>query len=245
MAVRESHQTRQEEIDELKMTILEHVEELRKRIIRIVIYVAIGTAIGFVFAGQVFKFLYYPAPEGFKPIAIEMTESFFTYFRVAVMTGVGIAMPGIVWEMIGFVAPALTREEKRYALYLMPGVAVCFAAGVLFGYFVTLPFAIKYLLNFGSDIALTTPTISNYVGLVTTVLFWMGVVFELPVILYFLAKIGLVNHQKLAGFRKYFIVLAFVISAIVTPTPDPLNQTFMALPLILLFEVGVQLAKLA
>lgn len=241
MAVR----TSQQEAEELKMTIMEHLEEMRKRLIRMVIYLAIGTAIGLYVAGFVFKFLYYPAPEGFKPIAIEMTENFFTYFRVAVMTGAGIAMPLLVWEIVGFVAPALTDQEKRYALFLMPGVAVCFAAGVVFGYFVTLPFAIKYLLSFGPDFAMTTPTISNYVGLVTTILFWMGVVFELPVVLYFLAKVGVVNHQKLAGFRKYFFILAFVTSAIVTPTPDPLNQTLMAVPLIILWEVGVQLSKLA
>jgi sec-independent protein translocase protein TatC len=237
--------TSQQETEELKMTIMEHLQEMRRRLIRIIIYLAIGTAIGLYVAGYVYQFLYNPAPPGFKPIAIEMTENFFTYFRVAVMTGAGIAMPFMIWEVIGFVAPALTPEEKRYALFLLPGITVCFVAGVLFGYFVTLPFAVKYLLNFGGDFASVTPTVSNYIGLVTMVLFWMGCVFELPIILYFLAKIGLVNHKKLAGFRKYFFVIAFVIAAIVTPTPDPLNQTLMALPLVILWEVGVQLAKLA
>jgi sec-independent protein translocase protein TatC len=246
MAASTSRQRSQQEAEEMRMTILEHLEELRVRLVRIFIYLALGTTVAFFFGNYIFAFLYQPAGgASFKPIAIEMTESFFTYFKVCLMTGVGISMPLLVWELIGYIAPGLTKEEKRYALLLMPGILVCFVAGVSFGYFVTLPFAIKYLLGFNIDVVNITPTLSNYIGFVTTILFWMGLVFELPVILYFLSKIGIVNHKQLAGFRKYFVVIAFVVAAVVTPTPDPLNQILFAAPLMILWEVGVQLSRLA
>lgn len=234
-----------DEIQDEEMTILEHLEELRSRLIKMAAAVAVATVIALIFTPRVLLILKAAGPADMRLTFIDVTEMFVTYFKVALFLGIGLGMPVIVYQVIRFVAPALTRREKRLLLSILPFVTLFFFVGALFGYFVTLPFALRYLLGLFPDVAEADIRISNYVGFVTTILFWMGISFELPVVVYALAKVRVVTPQRLVSFRKYAILLFFVIAAIITPTPDPLNQTLVAVPLIVLYEVGIIMARIA
>ncbi len=227
-----------------KLTILEHLEELRKRIIYCVVALVIALIPCVVFANWIFQILLIPAPPEFRPVYTEMTEMLFTYFKVALLGGASLAVPVFIYQAVRFVVPALMPNEKRYLYLLVPGALVFFLMGLAFSYFVLLPFAVKYLLTF-SGIADPMIKIGNYISFVTSLLFWIGAAFETPLVMFFLAKIGIINHQKLGRFRKYAILAAFVIAAVITPTPDPMTQTLVAGPLYLLFEIGVLLTRLA
>jgi sec-independent protein translocase protein TatC len=237
----------EEEFGGPELTIVEHLIEFRQRLTKCALALALGTVIGLIFYQQVFDFLKHPAPLDYRDkfIVIEMTEMFTTYFKVAIMTGAAIAMPIFVYQVFGFVGPGLTRKERRLVLTMLPLVSVFFAFGVAFGYLVVLPFATNYLLNFGKDIANPQIRLGNYIGFVTTVLFWLGLAFETPLIIYILAKVHLVTVQRLARYRKYAILVVFIIAAAITPTPDPFNQTLVAIPLYLLYELGILFARLA
>nr|MCS5661419.1 twin-arginine translocase subunit TatC [Dehalococcoidia bacterium] len=149
----------------------------------------------------------------------------------------------LLWQMVMFVAPGLNPTEKRYLYSLMPITILVFLAGSAFGYFMLFPPAVKFLLTFGSNVATPMIRIGNYVNLMLSLLFWMGIVFELPIILFFLSRIGVVSPEFLARNRRWAIVIAFVLGAIITPTLDPINQAFVAGPIIVLYEVGVLLSK--
>ena len=185
----------------------------------------------------------YPA-RGTQFIAIEMTEMIGVIFRVCLISGVIVAIPYLTYEFIMFVAPALTPKEKRYVLIVIPWIALMFAGGVVFGYFVLLPPAMKFLLNFGGDIAVIQPRIGNYINVVTRLLLAIGLVFEMPVVSTFLARLGIVSGKWLASKRKWAIIVAFIVAAIITPTFDPVNQTLVAVPLIVLYELSIWLAYL-
>ena len=161
------------------------------------------------------------------------------------MTGVVVALPILLAQVVLFVAPGLTPREKRYLYGFLPGVLLSFAAGAAFGYYVLIPPAINFLVNFGGDIAEPTIRVGNYVNLVVMLLFWMGVVFETPVIMFLLAKLRVVSSSGFAKWRRHWIVVAFVLGALITPTFDPINQTLVAGPLIVLYEAGIWLSKLA
>jgi sec-independent protein translocase protein TatC len=143
------------------------------------------------------------------------------------------------------VTPALSENEKKYLYIAVPGVTLSFAIGVAFCYFLMLPFAIAFLGGFQTDIFSPLWSAERYLDFVTTFLFWVGITFELPIVMYFLSKMGVVSPQRLSSFRKYAFVMAFVIGAIITPTPDPINQTIVSLPIYFLFEIGVLLARFA
>jgi sec-independent protein translocase protein TatC len=143
-----------------------------------------------------------------------------------------------------FVAPALKPKEKRYVYLILPWIALMFAGGVVFGYFILIPPAIKILTSLGNEYATPMIKIGNYVSVVTRLLLTIGLVFELPVVSTFLARLGVVSYKWLAGKRKWAIILAFILAAIITPTFDPINQTLVAVPLILLYELSIWLARL-
>jgi sec-independent protein translocase protein TatC len=231
-----------EEFDGKKLTIIEHLEELRQRLIRAIIALLVATALSFVFTGYLLELLLIPSG-GIEPVFIKPTEMFITYFKVALIGGMALAMPIIAFEVIKFVVPGLKPNEKRYLFFVIPGMTFLFVLGVTFGYLVLLPFALKYLLTFGGDIATAFISIGEYVSFVVTLLIWMGVAFELPMFVVFLAKLRVVNHKQLRGYWKYALVGSFVIAAIITPTPDPFNQTLVALPIYLLYEVGVLFSR--
>lgn len=227
-----------------KLTILGHIDELRSRLTKCVIAVVITTILSFVFAKQIFHILILPAGN-IKLIYIDMTEMIGTYMKVCLVSGIILAMPYLIYHFIMFVSPALKPKEKRYVLLGMPWIASMFAGGVAFGYFVLLPPAMRFLMSFGSDIATPQIKIGSYVSLITRLLLAIGLVFELPVVTTFLARLGVVTSKWLAEKRKLAIIGAFVLAAIITPTVDPVNQSLVAGPLIVLYEVSIWLAMLA
>jgi sec-independent protein translocase protein TatC len=228
---------------EKRLSILGHLSELRTRLIRSVIAVVITTILAFIFWRQIFDILVYPAG-GTYFIYTELTEMIGTIMRVCLISGVILAVPYLTYEFIMFVAPALTPKEKRYVYLILPWIALMFAGGVVFGYFILIPPAIRFLTTFGSDIATPQIKIGNYVSVVTRLLLAIGLVFEMPVVSTFLARLGIVSSQWLASKRKIAIILAFVLAAIITPTFDPINQSLVAVPLVLLYELSIWLARL-
>ncbi|MFH1169850.1 MAG: twin-arginine translocase subunit TatC [Chloroflexota bacterium] len=228
---------------ETKLTVLGHLGELRRRLIWSVIALAITSAISFVFAQQIFDILIRPAGD-IHLIYTEMTEMLGTYMKVCLASGLLLAMPFISFRAIMFVAPALTRREKKYIYLIIPWVTLMFLVGVGFGYFVLVPPAVRFLVTFGSDIATPQIKIGNYISIITRLLLAIGLVFELPVVTTFLARIGIIKPGWLASKRRMAIILAFIVAAIITPTFDPINQSLVAIPLIILYEMSIWLAKL-
>lgn len=231
------------------ISIGEHLLELRRRMTVSAIFIAVATGVSFVFHQQILKFLMVPAqgfagiPEG-QPIYTELTEFLGIAMKVSLLSGLAISTPFILFQLVMFVAPGLSPGERRYLYTLLPVSMLSFALGAAFGYRILFPPAVKFLLSFGNDIATPYIRIGNYANLMISLLFWMGVVFETPVVLFFLSRIGIVSHEFLKRQRRYAVVVAFVLGAIITPTFDPINQTFVALPIVVLYEAGVWLAKL-
>jgi sec-independent protein translocase protein TatC len=234
-----------------EMTMLEHLEELRSRLVASVISVVVGILVAIVpipgfdsIAHFVVKLLSDRAPGG-KLLALGPGEAFFTYLQVSLLIGVAIAMPVIIYQLLAFVTPALYETERKYLFIAVPGVTLSFAVGMLFCYWLMLPFAIAFLGGFEPDIFSQQWAAERYLDFVTTFLFWVGVTFELPIVMYFLTKLGVVSAKRLSSFRKYAFVLSFVVGAIITPTPDPVNQTIVSMPIYFLFELGILLARFA
>lgn len=226
------------------LTLLEHLRELRERLVKAAIALAVTTLFSLVFARQVLQLLIAPTGEH-QPVALHPTESIISYFKVAFIVGIVLAMPVIIYQVVRFVMPGLTRQENRYLYIMVPGATISFAVGVAFAGLVMLPFSIRYLQGFQSDLIKPTYSIGRYVSFVTAVLLWVGLSFETPLIIFFLAKMGVIDVGLLTRSRKYAVLIVAVLAAIITPTPDPFNMLLVMAPLILLYEVGVLLARLA
>ena len=222
---------------------MEHLKELRNRILYSAISIAVGLVVGMIFGNQIMYILKLPAGD-INLVALTLIENVSAYFKVSLTAGVILAMPLLVYQLFAFVAPGLTPKEKRIIFSVLPAIVFMFLAGVTFAYFVALPPALNFLYNFNSGVATPMISISNYIGFVTRLLLVIGLVFETPLIIMLLAKMGIVSPQWLGARRKWWIVLAFIIAAIATPTPDPVNQCIVAIPLILLLELGILLARI-
>ena len=247
-----------------KLSLLGHIDELRKRLIRSVIAVTVTTALSFFLAKQIFDILTFQSPlvrpvfdyltnklHLFPPpslnlIAIELTEIIGTYMKVCLISGIILAMPYIIYEVAMFISPALTKQERKRFIYTaLPWVGLMFVIGVLFTYFILLPPATRFLVTFGSDIATPQIRIGNYVSTITRLLLAVGLVFEMPVVATVLARFGIIQPKWLASKRKWAVIIAFILGAIITPTLDPVNQILVTLPLIVLYEMSIWLTRLA
>ncbi len=232
------------------MTFVEHLEELRRRLIVCLTAIVLGTIVGMIFADRIMLLLLELASRvpGVTIQALEVQEKFTTTLRLGLTVGLALAMPVIVYELWRFLRPGLLSNERRYVLIGLPLVTLFFIGGVLFSYFVALPAALNFLLNFGSDmsnVVRTQPQLDPYLGFISTLLFWSGVSFELPIFLFFLAKIGIVNWRMLSRWRKYAFLVIAIVAAVITPTSDPVNMMIIAIPLYALYELGILLARLA
>jgi len=205
--------------------------------------VLITTIIAFFFAKDIILALEQPAHLG-KPLQIiSPTEGFTTYMRVALFSGIALAMPVILYEIYAYIDPALRPGERRFILLMGPFVLGLFIGGMAFCYFLLLPQAINFLFNFGSEVFEASPRASDYISFVTTFILGVGLVAEMPVIIFALTRIGIVSRSWLAKRRGYVLILCFFVGAVITPTPDPFNQTLVSVPMYLLFEVGLLLSR--
>ena len=228
-----------------------HLEELRRRLAIAALTTVATTVVAFIFYKEIVRLLIRPA-EGLGAatggesglVFVEVTEMLSVTLKVSLVAGLVLAFPVILYQVVMFVAPALSSREKRYLLTFMPGVVLAFVAGVAFGYFVLIPPAINFLLSWGSDLATPMIRIGNYVNVMVMLLFWMGVVFETPWVMLILAKLGIVSWRGFARWRRHWVVVAFILGALITPTFDPMNQALVAVPLIVLYEVGIWMSRL-
>jgi len=226
------------------MPLIEHLKELRNRLLRAVVALFVTTLISFAVAKQVLIILIRPMGD-ILPQALKPTDSIGNYMKVSLICGVTLAMPFIVYQFGRFLAPGLTKKESRFLIFLVPGATLCFVVGVAFAYFVMLPTAIPFLQGFMSDIIEQRWAIGDYLSFITSLLLWIGIAFEEPLFVFFLAKLGILNAKTLAKNRKYAIVVEAILAAVVTPTVDPLNMMLVMLPLMVLYEIGVLLARFA
>ncbi|SFM61349.1 twin-arginine translocase subunit TatC [Thermodesulforhabdus norvegica] len=226
---------------------LDHLEELRRRIIVCIAAVLVGTVISFGFKEKIFRILVRPLVEalpqssGHTLIYTAPHEAFVTYLKVAVLAGVGLASPVIIFEFWRFVAPGLYEHEKRYLFPIVAASVIFFLGGSLFGYFVVFPFGFKFFTSFATDFI--TPMISTkeFLSFAVRLLLVFGLVFELPLIVFFLARLGLITDRFLKRQRKYAILVIFIVAAVLTP-PDVFTQLLMAGPLLVLYEISVWIA---
>jgi sec-independent protein translocase protein TatC len=225
-----------------ELSLVQHLKEFRDRLMVACIAIAITTAISFLFTTDIIKLLLIPAGVQ-RLIALSPTENFTTYFRVALFSGFALSMPVVLYEIYAYIDPALHPNERRFALTIGPFVLGLFVAGMLFCYLVLLPNALKFLINFGSEVIDNQLRASEYLSFVTLFIVGMGVVFEMPIIIWALIRLGVVQRSWLTKRRRYVFVAVFVIAAVITPTPDPFNQTIVAIPMYLLFELGLLLAR--
>jgi len=229
-----------------KMSFLDHLGELRTRIVWSLVPTLIGVLIAFRFSDVILRFVSRPLTSaGSQLVFLSPTEAFWTSMKISMIAGLFLAMPVILWQVWAFVAPGLHAHERRYAgPFVVIGTAL-FCAGGTFALLVVVPFAIRFLVGFGQAQGIKDMiSVSNHVDFVIKFTLAFGVVFELPLILTMLSKMGIVTPQFLAKNRKYAILINVIIAAVLTPTPDILNQSLMAGPLILLYEVGIVAARL-
>ena len=230
--------------DAAPMTLLEHLDELRGRLTKAVLALLVGTLVSTVFAKRTLAFLIAPLGEH-PPQAYAPTAPMVMFFKVSLVGGAALAMPVIVYQLLRFMVPGLTKQERRYLYFVVPGATVSFLAGVAFAHFVMLRSAIPFLQGFLADIIEPNWTIEKYVSLITALLFWTGVSFETPLIMAFLARLGIVTPKMLLRFWRYAIVVIAVIAAAITPTVDPFNMLMVMAPLIGLYGAGILLAFIA
>ena len=229
--------------EEKEMTIWDHLGELRNRLFIALISLVVTTLISFIFADRFVQWLTIPIGGLQNLIAIEVTENISVFMRVSLLSGFILALPFIVFELLAFVMPGLTDSEKRWVRIAIPMSSVFFLLGVSFCYFVMLPAAIPFLVSFLG--VKTTPRLSNYIDFVTNFMFWLGMSFELPLLVFIMAKINLVNAKMLAKQWRIAVVIIAVVAAVVTPTPDPVNMSLMMAPLMVLYVLSIFFAMIA
>ena len=227
---------------ETSMPLLRHLDELRQRIFKAFFGVILTTAVSFVFAKQLIDFLASPIGGSQALVSIEVTENIAIYMRVALLSGLVLGMPIIIYQTLSFIFPGLKWQERKWLLLGVPAASLLFVGGVAFSWFVMLPAAVPFLVNF---IGITTHVRpANYFTFITTVMFWIGVSFEMPLITALLAKLKFVTaRQLLNGWRYAFVGIA-VVAALITPTVDPVNMGLVMAPLCVLYLVSVLLAAL-
>ncbi len=228
------------------MPLTEHLRELRIRLIRSVIAFLIGSGVAFYFARQVFEFLKIPVNRSYPEvelITLSPTEPLFILIKISITVGLILASPVILWELWRFVEPALYPNEKRLFVPLLISSIVLFLSGSAFAYFVVLPIALKFLLGLGFSQLAATPylSVNLYVSFVLKMLVAFGVAFQMPIVLYMLQRAGVITQEQLKSFRRYFIVVALIIGAVIAP--DVSTQILMAIPLLILYEVSILLGK--
>ena len=231
-----------------KMSFLEHLDELRKRIIRALLSLCLGIGIGLFFINDIIDFVMRPLsaalPEGGKFIYTEAPEAFMLYLRIAVIAGLIIATPLIFWQVWLFIAPALYAKERRYAIPFVVLSTAGFIGGAAFSHYLAFPVMWRFFASFTNDIMTFTPRIEPTFSMYMRMLLGMGLVFQLPALVFFLAKMGVVTARWMIRQFKYAVLVIFIVAAIVTPDPSYTSQLMVAIPMLILYIVSIGIAWL-
>ncbi len=233
------------------MSLLDHLRELRSRLIKVSAAIILGLLVGFYVVTSTSVLTYmietFVGAQGVQ--ITEVTEGFTSVIGLALTFGIILAMPVIVYQALAFMTPGLTTKEKRWVFIGLPLVIIFFVGGLVFGWFITAPAAIHFLVDFGagvsSDLIENKPKLDDFLGILTRLLLLNGIIFELPIVMFTLAKLKVINPRRVGRYRRYVILAVVVIAAIVTPTGDPANLALVAVPMYLLFEFGLVLGRLA
>ncbi|MBR3457960.1 MAG: twin-arginine translocase subunit TatC, partial [Selenomonadaceae bacterium] len=222
------------------MSLVKHLEELRSRIIRSLIAVGIGSGVAYYFIDDIMHWLTLPVG---KLYYMQPSEAFFTYLKVAVAAGFLLALPVVFYHVWRFFLPALTRQERRVIALVVPASVVLFFCGLAFSFFFVLPAAVRFFMGFGNEELEAMFSVNRYFDFIITFVLPFGFVFELPLVITILGKLGIVGSGFLGKHQRTVVFLSFVIGAIITPTPDVFTQSMLALPMIALYEVGYLIVK--
>ena len=231
------------------MAISEHLGELRKRLMIASISWLVAFLGCYYFGEKLFEYISIPVrlalPEGSSLVFINATEPFFTILKVSALAGLVVAFPIIIWQVWTFIAPALYGHEKRLAIPFVFFSSLCFGTGTYFGFTFVFPMIFSFLVTYGTNVGGINAMLSMgaYLTLASRLLIAFGLVFELPIVIFFLARLGIVDHKWLAKNRKFSLLLAFVMGAVLTP-PDIFSQASIAIPFIVLYEIGIVVARL-
>lgn len=228
------------------MSFLEHLDELRKRIIRAVIALFVGFLIALAFIEYIFRFIMQPLqavlPDGGKLIYTEPAEAFLLYLKIAALVGLIIALPALLWQAWSFIAPGLYSNEKRLAIPFVVSGTLFFVCGAAFSHYVVFPAAWAFFASFSTDYMAFTPRIEPVFSLYVRMALGLGAVFQIPTVVMFLARVGLVTPRLLFRNIKYALLAVFIVAAIITPGSDPLSQVLVALPMMGLYVLSIGVA---
>jgi len=234
---------------EEKMPLTSHLEELRTRLVRILIVVGLGFVACYVLKDFFFRIITKPLadamPKYSHMIFTGLPEAFFIYMKIAFFASLFITSPYTLYQVWKFISPGLYKQEKRYVVPFVLSSTLLFAGGVLFGYFIALPPAFAFFLEFSTDFLKPMISFREYLDLSLKFLLAFGLSFEMPVFIFFMTKIGIVNPRMLSRQRRYAILIIFVAAAVLTPSPDALSQIPMAIPLLFLYEISIVVSRFA
>lgn len=224
---------------EPKVTLIEHLEELRSRVIKSVISVIIVSSLVYSFVDEILTNLVKPVG---RLVFIAPHEAFIAKIKISFFVGLLLSSPFVIYEIWKFISSGLKPNERKYIVIFGPLSFLFFFLGAFFGYFVVVPVGIRFLLGFSTDVMTPMITVSGYISFVGVLILSLGLIFELPLIILFLTKIGLITPKYLSSRRRHAIVLIFIVAAILTP-PDVITQFLMALPLLVLYEISIIFSK--
>ncbi len=236
------------ELSEAQMTLLGHLNELRIRLTYVVAALFVCTFVGFVLANPIITYMTEPYAasvlgETVKLKLLSPTESIETFFKVSLLVGSILAMPVILYQIWLFISPGLTASEKKYIFIFIPGSLTLFSLGILFSWFILIPAAINFLANFMSATFDTDWTSAEYISFIVRMLFWIGVSFQMPIVVYVLARVGMITAQAMREHWRYAVVIIAVLAAIITPSIDPVTMLLTMAPLTVLYAISILLAS--
>ena len=238
-----------DEPTEEKLPLTANLEELKKRLVRSLIGIGIGFGVCYYFKDALFKIMTKPLmdvmPKNSYMIYTSLPEAFFTYMKIAFFASLFLTAPFTLYQIWKFISPGLFPREKKYVVPFVLTSTLLFVGGVVFAYFLALPPAFGFFVEFSSDTLRPMFTMREYLSFALKLLLAFGVSFELPVFIFFMAKLGIVNSRLLSKQRRYAILIIFIVAAILTPSPDAFSQCIMAIPLMILYEISIFIAKFA
>jgi sec-independent protein translocase protein TatC len=236
-----------QDVGDVEMSFLDHIEELRWRIIYALVGIVIFTIIAWIFIDPLVEVvLLKPARDANASLQnLRPFGQLFLYVQVAIIVGIVASLPNIFYQLWKFIAPALKKRERKYIVWIVFFSTFCFLTGIAFSYFVMLPLAMKFAAQFGSEAIKNEFSIEEYMSIIISVMLAAGVVFELPMVSFFLTKLGILTPKFMRKYRRHAIVIILILAAFLTPGADPVSQVILAVPLVLLYEISIFISKLS